>query len=633
MARPRRLPILWLTALAAACGDSADPGAPNPATSAASAGQRGSTPAGRRGSAGDDALAVVPGESRPVLRPALADKYRRLDAGADDWDAEVMSDLASRQLDRLSAFLAEPSAALEELEGVASQRFRCAALRPAELTPLFESDVLRVHGGTPASEPGFSGPDGLARALAALREPFAPEPLHVKFKVVHVDEGPSGTGTTELVYAAHGPARADRESGSAGELQQHATWRCAWTRADEAESVVLDGIEVVEHEESLAPGGLLYADCTRAVLGANACFETQLLPHLETWLGSIPARVFGEFLGHQGLAVADVDGDGLDDVYLCQPGGLPDRLFLQSPDGTARDVSAEAGVDFLDPSRAVLFVDLDGDRDQDMVLATAGGILVLSSDGARPPRFTPRWSMVVHQIHSLSAADYDEDGDLDVYCCVYKIPEEQNTTPAPYHDANNGEPNVFLRNDLDGDTWTFTDVTRETGLDANNRRFSFACSWEDYDNDGDLDLYVANDFGRNNLYRNDDGHFVDVAAQAGVEDVSAGMAATWADYDNDGLVDLYVSNMFSSAGNRIAYQRRFHEGAGEETRSLFRRHARGNSLFKNVGDGTFVDVSVPAGVTMGRWAWGSKFVDLNNDGLQDLVVPNGMVTSDEPKDL
>ena len=202
--------------------------------------------------------------------------------------------------------------------------------------------------------------------------------------------------------------------------------------------------------------------------------------------------------------------------------------------------------------------------------------------------------------------------------------------PIPYHDANNGGRNVLFRNN---GAWRFQDVTKRVGLEQNNRRFSFAASWDDYDNDGDLDLYVANDYGRNNLYRNDRGRFTDIARRAGVEDISAGMSVSWGDYNNDGWMDLYVSNMFSSAGNRIAYQRRFHSGASEATRSEFQRHARGNSLFQNVGDGTFRDVSTSAGVTMGRWAWGSGFVDINNDGLEDLIVANGFVTQEDPGDL
>lgn len=70
-------------------------------------------------------------------------------------------------------------------------------------------------------------------------------------------------------------------------------------------------------------------------------------------------------------------------------------------------------------------------------------------------------------------------------------------------------------------------MTEQVGLDMNNARFSFMGSWDDYDNDGDQDLYVANDYGRDNLYRNDDGHFLDVAEQAGAEDAASGMSVSW----------------------------------------------------------------------------------------------------------
>jgi hypothetical protein len=195
--------------------------------------------------------------------------------------------------------------------------------------------------------------------------------------------------------------------------------------------------------------------------------------------------------------------------------------------------------------------------------------------------------------------------------------------PIPYHDANNGARNTLYRNE---GQFSFTDATTVVGLDADNRRFSHAAAWEDYDRDGDPDLYVVNDYGRNCLYRNDAGHFVNVAAQAGVEDISAGMSASFGDYNRDGLPDIYVSNMFSSAGNRISYQRQFKHGADTETIREYQRFSRGNTLFENAGDGTFHDVTDQANVTMGRWAWGSNFVDINNDGWQDLVVANGMLT-------
>jgi len=174
-------------------------------------------------------------------------------------------------------------------------------------------------------------------------------------------------------------------------------------------------------------------------------------------------------------------------------------------------------------------------------------------------------------------------------------------------------------------------------LYQNNHRFSFATAWEDYDNDGDLDLYVANDFGRNVLFRNDlneEGRrFTDVSRQAGVEDIAAGMSVTWGDYNHDGWMDLYVSNMFSSAGSRITSQSQFKRDEDDQTRKDIQRHARGNSLFENQGDGTFRDVSVDAAVTMGRWAWGSLFVDINNDGWEDLYVANGFFTTPDTGDL
>jgi hypothetical protein len=200
----------------------------------------------------------------------------------------------------------------------------------------------------------------------------------------------------------------------------------------------------------------------------------------------------------------------------------------------------------------------------------------------------------------------------------------------PYHDANNGGANALFKNLGD---FAFEDVTGAVGLSVNNSRFSFAAVWEDHDLDGDQDLYVANDFGRNSLYRNDDGRFVDIAPQAGVEDTASGMGVTWGDIDRDGWADLHVSNMFSSAGTRISYQDRFAEERSDELVAKLQRMARGNTLFRNVDGELFEDASVESGVTMGRWAWSSRLADLNNDGWLDLMVANGYLTNKKADDL
>ena len=126
------------------------------------------------------------------------------------------------------------------------------------------------------------------------------------------------------------------------------------------------------------------------------------------------------------------------------------------------------------------------------------------------------------------------------------------------------------------------------------------------------------------------------AAAAGVEDHASGMSVAWGDYNRDGRMELYVGNMFSAAGNRITYQRRFSTGLPGQTVSHLQRMARGNTLFENVTDAKgyqFRDVSQQLAVNMGRWSWASKFVDLTNDGWPDLIVANGYVTGDDKSDL
>ena len=106
-----------------------------------------------------------------------------------------------------------------------------------------------------------------------------------------------------------------------------------------------------------------------------------------------------------------------------------------------------------------------------------------------------------------------------------------------------------------------------------------------------------------------------------------------ADVNRDGWMDVYVGNMFSTAGNRITFQGKFHPTANADTKAKFQRLARGNTLFVNTAHGPFEDRSLDAAVNMGRWAWGSMFVDVNNDGWDDLVVANGNITNVNPKDL
>jgi len=566
-------------------------------------------------------LAPIPGQARLHAPKGLEYKYELLDPAAEGWDAEVFARRTRAQLARVAQCL-EGTAPIRagDLEPLLDPSFACAALRPDELREVYAAGPLRVLRGVVGGEEPQRGAAGLAAALRALRAPFEEGlEVHTLAQILGLEQDGSEAVTTVMFRAWQTSPR--------GALQQNAVWRCRWVPGAAGGEPTLARIEPTSFEEVARDVDRAFVDCTAAVLGANPSFRQQLVPGINEWGAALDRTMGISYLGHEGLAIGDADGDGLEDLYVCQVGGLPNRLFRQRPDGTAADVSAQAGVDLLDVSHSALFVDLDQDGDQDLVVAAAE-VVVLSNDGTG--RFTLVTRFPATNVYALAAADYDEDGDLDLYLCRYTL--SRDTAPIPYHDARNGPPNVLLRNDGD---WRFSDVTEESGMGQNNSRFSFAAAWADYDQDGDVDLYVANDYGRNNLYRNegpspDDGkyRFVDAAGEVGVEDVSAGMSVSWGDYDLDGDLDLYVGNMFSAAGMLLTHQARFTERMGPDAAALFQRHARGNALFAGSSEGTFRDVSVEAGVTNAFWAWASLFVDVNNDGLEDLYVANGLVSND-----
>ena len=590
------------------------------------------------------ALLVFSGPAQGVSEPA-ADREDlhtisagfgeeiRDDPSRDGWETEAFVLNAEKQLGRLEEILLHPDKIVPaHVKELVTERFTCDPLVPKKLRAVFSDRAVTVFRAELLPSDSRSGEPvrGLVAALRDLVSQFqaAEEQSWAKFKLFRVKKAGATVHTRQYLELA-GQTRA-------GRLVQNAVWTIRWVQPSGGELPKIEHIQVDEYERVLAHSAeaTLFADCTYSVLGHNRSFGQQLMHGTNHWLRRIQTGLGSDLYGHQGLAVGDVNGDGLEDVYLCQPGGLPNRLFVQNPDGTASDASQSAGVDFLDLSHGALLIDIDNDGDQDLVLSLAQEVLLMANDGGG--RFTERLRMSLRGVPtSLAAADYDLDGDLDIYACVYFAVGSNKTltgigTPVPYHDANNGGANALLRNQGD---WQFKDVTDEVGMGQNNSRFSFAASWEDYDNDNDLDLYVANDYGRNNLYRNDRGTFVDVAAEAGVEDIGAGMGVTWGDYNRDGLMDLYVANMFSSAGNRISHQQRFQAQASGSTKAHFQRHARGNSLFENTGDGGFRDVSLDAGVTMGRWAWASRFLDINNDGWEDLLVANGYVSNQKIDDL
>ncbi|MGQ9574675.1 MAG: CRTAC1 family protein [Thermoguttaceae bacterium] len=212
--------------------------------------------------------------------------------------------------------------------------------------------------------------------------------------------------------------------------------------------------------------------------------------------------------------------------------------------------------------------------------------------------------------------DYDGDGWLDIYLCNGRWNPEVCSNRARH--LRGKLRNALYRNNRDG---TFTDVTERAGVSG--RHFAFGCSAADFDNDGDLDLYVLN-FGPNELYRNNgDGTFTDISEQSGLADPRWSLQAVWFDYDGDGLLDVYVLNYLEYDGTRIP----FYAPTGFPGPLTY--DGQPDALYRNNGDGTFTDVTKQAGVwnPAGR-GMGVTVADLDNDGDLDIYVTNDGMAND-----
>ncbi len=266
-----------------------------------------------------------------------------------------------------------------------------------------------------------------------------------------------------------------------------------------------------------------------------------------------------------GVAVADVDNNGLDDLYITNYG--PNRLYLNLGEGRFRDIAQEAGV--------------------------AGA----------------EWSS------SAAFGDYDRDGDADLYVTNYlefdleDLPEDSQLCRYRGIRVQCGPRGMIPTRDRFFENLgrgRFRDAASEAGTASVPDSYGLGVSWTDYDGDGHLDVYVANDSTANYLFRNNgDKTFAEVALLAGVAlsgdgNEQAGMGVDFGDYDNDGQLDLVVTNFSDDY----------------------------NTLYRNEGNGIFRDVSYRSGLGEPTWpklSWGVQFADFDRDGFLDIVVADGHV--------
>ena len=334
--------------------------------------------------------------------------------------------------------------------------------------------------------------------------------------------------------------------------------------------------------------------------------------------GGIDKKVIPAIVG-SGAAFVDYDNDGDLDLYLVntaqphessnQPGGDVDSrptnaLYQNEGQGRFTEFAKQVGLDHDGWGMGCAFADYDNDGDADLYLTNylANVFFKNLGDGTFKQASSSAGGIGDNRFGSgISWIDYDNDGFLDLYVGNYldygKIPSgADNFFPYDF----TGQNNVLYFNRGDE---RFMDVTNSIGISGGNH-LTVGVTGADYDNDGDIDLYLANDTDQNILYRNDgesnftNTNLADHRSHTG--DIRGGMGITWGDYDNDGDLDLLVTNWLDE----------------------------NNVLYRNNGDGTFIDVSSSSGIFesgISKTCWGTEFFDYDNDGDLYLYITCGHI--------
>lgn len=320
--------------------------------------------------------------------------------------------------------------------------------------------------------------------------------------------------------------------------------------------------------------------------------------------------------GGAAVAVVDYDNDGLEDLYFTSSKmGAKNHLYRNIGGFKFSNVADQVGLGDVNAtaesgtSSFALWFDFDADGWQDLFLLRFGKTALFRNINGERFKEVTKEAGVFRHTNALSAVafDYDRDGDLDLYIGGYFPEKDFNDPPDSkvlfdsWETARNGGRNYLFQNKGKG---RFTDKTDEAGV--HDSGWAMAVGHGDINNDGWQDLYIANDFGTDIVFKNlGGGKFKNISDTAIGVDTKKGMNTEFGDYNNDGLVDVYVTNMTEP----YLYEC--------------------NMLWRNNGNETFTDVSRETGTCDTQWGWGAKFFDADNDADLDLYVANGFISAGE----
>ena len=354
---------------------------------------------------------------------------------------------------------------------------------------------------------------------------------------------------------------------------------------------------------------------------------------------------YRNFYNGAGVAIADLNGDGLNDVYFTANQG-PNRLYVNEGDWKFRDV-AEAGgaAGSMTWSTGVSVADVNGDGLLDLYVCNSGDtegkhrdnelFINQGNDDAGNPTFTEMAAAygLNDKGYSTQAAwlDYDLDGDLDVYILnnSYLNPQLINPGGQSRHkrDADGGDK--LLRNDAGPDGHpVFVDVNDEAGIFGSRIGFGLGAGLGDLDSDGYPDIYISNDFWeRDYLYMNQgDGTFRETLMDRIDHESISSMGSDVADIDNDGDLDIFSTDMLAADNQRLKASTLF-DGYNTEAiknQADYHHQILQNCLQINDGTGNFRETAHYSGVAATDWSWGALFFDFDNDGRKDIFVANGI---------